>query len=253
MAQKNIEPEAPSEDWITTYADAITLLMAFFVMLLNFSKVNVPMFEEVAAGIKNEIGMGAGKPALTPTQMMKIDIEEVVEEMQANEMVDVGKDDQGVVIELASSAFYKPGSADILKEAFPILIKMAQTLESPRYQNYVVEIEGHTDDDPIHSVRYPSNWELSAGRATGVVRLFIDQGMTSSKLKATGFAETRPKVPNRDASGAPIRENQATNRRVLIRVYAMSIDQRKERQKKIEIEELGSEEIEITGVPNPKR
>jgi len=72
-------------------------------------------------------------------------------------------------------------------------------------------------------------------------------------LKATGFAETRPKVPNRDASGAPIRENQATNRRVLIRVYAMSIDQRKERQKKIEIEELGSEEIEITGAPNPKR
>jgi len=251
MALANKEPAEEKEDWLVTYADAITLLMAFFVMLLNFSKINIPMFEEVAAGIKDEIG--SGKPQVTPTQMMKIDIQDVVYSMQADEAVNVETDDQGVVIELASSAFYKPGSADILKEAFPILIKMAQTLESPRYQNYVVEIEGHTDDDPIHSVRYPSNWELSAGRATGVVRLFIDQGMTSSKLKATGFAETRPKVPNRDASGAPIRENQATNRRVLIRVYAMSIDQRKERQKKIEIEELGSEEIEITGAPNPKR
>lgn len=247
MALANKEPAEEKEDWLVTYADAITLLMAFFVMLLNFSKINIPMFEEVAAGIKDEIG--SGKPQVTPTQMMKIDIQDVVYSMQADEAVNVETDDQGVVIELASSAFYKPGSADIREEAFPVLDKMAQTLESPRYQTYVVEIEGHTDDDPIHTARYPSNWELSAGRATGVVRLFIDQGMKASRMKASGFAETRPKVPNRDAAGAPIRENQAINRRVLIRIYPMSLDERKERQKKIEIEQLGSEERESPGAP----
>jgi chemotaxis protein MotB len=242
MAMSTKEPEAPNEDWLTTYADAITLLMAFFVMLLNFSKINIPMFEEVAAGIKDEIG--TGEPQVTPTQMMKIDVQDVVYSMQADEVVNVDTDDQGIVIELASSAFYKPGSADIRPEALPVLQKMGQTLESPRYKTYVVEVEGYTDDDPIHTARYPSNWELSAGRATGVVRLFIEQGMDTARLKASGFAETRPKVPNRDASGAPVRENQAINRRVLIRVYPMSLDERKERLERIEIEQLISEEKE---------
>ena len=197
MALANKEPEEEKEDWLVTYADAITLLMAFFVMLLNFSKIDIPKFEEVAAGIKDEIG--TGEPTVTPTQMLKIDVQDVVYSMQADEAVDVGTDDQGVVIELSSSAFYKPGSADIRPEAFPVLDKMAQTLDSPRYQTYMIEIEGHTDDDPIHTARYPSNWELSAGRATGVVRLFIEQGMDASRMKASGYAETRPKVPNRDA------------------------------------------------------
>ena len=178
---------------------------------------------------------------------MKIDIQDVVYSMQADDAVTVDTDDQGVVIELASSAFYQPGSADIRPEALSVLDKMAQTLESPRYQNYVVEIEGHTDDDPIHTARYPSNWELSSGRATGVVRLFIEQGMDASRMKASGYAETRPKVPNRDSSGAPIRENQSINRRVLIRVYPMSLDQRKKMQTKIEIKDLISDRKEPPG------
>jgi chemotaxis protein MotB len=188
---------------------------------------------------------------LTPIQMLKIDVQDVVYSMQADEAVDVGTDDQGVVIELASSAFYMPGSADIRPEAFPVLDKIAQTLDSPRYQTYMIEIEGHTDDDPIHTARYPSNWELSAGRATGVVRLFIEQGMDASRMKASGYAETRPKVPNRDAGGAPIRENQSTNRRVLIRVYPMSLDDREKRQKKIEIVCLISQGKESSGALSP--
>ena len=246
MALKTEEPEEIKEDWIITYADAITLLMAFFVMLLNFSKIDIPMFEEVAAGIKEEIGMG-GDPKVTPTQLMKLDVEDVVYAMQADEVIDVGTDEKGVVIELASSAFYMPGSADIRPEAFSVLQKLAQTLDSPRYLTYIIEIEGHTDDDPIHTARYPSNWELSAGRATGVVRLFIEQGMDASRMKASGFAEGRPKVPNCDADGAPIRENQATNRRVIIRVYPMSLDERQEMLEKIELEDLISEEQEPAG------
>ena len=245
MALANKEPVEEKEDWLVTYADAITLLMAFFVMLLNFSKINIPMFEEVAAGIKDQIGKS--ESTVTPTQMMKIDIQDVVYSMQADEAVNVETDDQGIMIELASSAFYQPGSADIRPEALPVLQKMAQTLESPRYQTYLVEVEGHTDDDPIRTVRYPSNWELSAGRATGVVRLFVEQGMDASRMKASGFAETRPKVPNRDASGAPIRENQSTNRRVILRVYPMSLEERKERQEKIEIVDLISEGQEQPG------
>ena len=95
---------------------------------------------------------------------------------------------------------------------------------------------------PIHTARFPSNWELSAGRATGVVRFFIDEGMQTHRLKAAGFAETRPKVPNRDAQGAPISENQAINRRVLIRVYPMSLDERDDMMRKVKLEEMISDE-----------
>lgn len=239
-------PEEDKEDWLTTYADAITLLMAFFVMLLNFSKIDIPAFEEAAAGIANEIGMGPKE--VSPISLMVLDLQDMVYNMQADEVVEVEKDDKGVVIELASSAFYKPGSAEIRDEAIPVLDQIAEMLTQPRYRTYMIEIEGHTDDDPIHTALYPSNWELSAGRATRVVRHFIERGMDYTRLKASGFAETRPKVPNRDEQGAPIPENQSENRRVIVRVYPMSLDQRAQFQRRIEIVDLDNE-IQLQDAP----
>jgi len=219
-------PEDHKEDeaWLTTYADAITLLMAFFVMLLNFSKIDIPSFNEVAAGIANEIGMGSKES--NPIALMQEAIVEVVYEMQADQVVKVATDDKGITIELASSAFYQPGSAEFRPEAIPVLQQIGALLIAPRFMAYVVEVEGHTDDDPIHTAMYPSNWELSTGRSTRVVRYFIELGMDYRRLKAVGFAETRPKVPNRNKDGTPIPENQAENRRVVITVYPMSLTER---------------------------
>lgn len=238
MAGPNIQapPEAEEkEDWLVTYADAITLLMAFMVMLVSFSKIDIPLYEEVAAGIENEIG---GSKRISTTELIKLDVEDVVYTMQADEVVSVGTDDDGIVIELASSAFYRPGSAHIRDQALPVLEKMAKTLLAPRYHNFLLEVEGHTDDDPISTATFPSNWELSAGRATRVVRFLIEQGMDSARLKAVGYGESRPKVPNRTADGAPNRENQATNRRVAIRVYPMSMEERREMQRQATVQEL---------------
>ncbi|MBT4463957.1 MAG: hypothetical protein HOC60_04670, partial [Rhodospirillaceae bacterium] len=160
MPPKPPEQQPEDESWMTTYADAITLLMAFFVMLLNFSKIDIPRFEEVAAGIANEIGMGTKE--VMPISMMQESIVDVVYEMQADEVVDVQTSDEGITIELASSAFYKSGSADFREEAIPVLTKIGKLLLAPRYVAYMIEIEGHTDDDPIHTAMYPSNWELSS-------------------------------------------------------------------------------------------
>ena len=238
MAMKSAPAQKEeTEDWLVTYADAITLLMAFFVMLLNFSKIDIPKFEAVAAGIAKEVGM---KDKQTPMQILKLDIQDVVFNMQADQAVEVGTDEQGVVMELASSAFYKPGSADIREEAVGVLKKLGQTLMAPRYRRFVVEVEGHTDDDPISTARYPSNWELSAGRAAQVARFFIGDGMKPLRLKVTGFAETRPKVPNRDSKGTPIPKNQAQNRRVILRVFPMSLDEQKELDQ-VDVEEFTSE------------
>ena len=241
-----------AEDWLTTYADAITLLMAFFVMLLNFSKIDIPKFEEAAAGIAKEMSMKSA----SPTQSMKLDIQDVVYSMQAEQAAAATTDDEGIVIELASSAFYKPGSAEIRDEAAPVLQKIIQTLIAPRYFTYMIEIEGHTDDDPISTPRYPSNWELSAGRATRAARFFVAEGMDQTRLKASGFAATRPKKPNRNADGTPNRENQGVNRRVNIRVFPMTIEQRLNRQRAVSIEELNAQQqaapvVTVTPVTKP--
>ncbi len=239
-----MDEDAPlDESWLATYADAITLLMAFFVMLLNFSKLDIPKFEEAAAGIANEIGMGQKEQA-SPISLMKFDMQDMVYEMQADEVVEVETDDKGITIELASSAFYKPGSADLRDQALPVLKTMAGMFKAPKYKYYNIEIEGYTDDDPISTARYPSNWELSAGRASGVVRYFISQGIDMERMMAVGFAETHPKLPNRDAEGNPIKENQAENRRVVLRIYLMDLEQREKLLRKDELREMAAERAE---------
>jgi chemotaxis protein MotB len=208
--------EEDGEDWLVTYADAITLLMAFFVMLVSFSKIDIALYEKVAAGIAREIG---GSDIETPVERLKVDVQDIVYSMEADEVVKVSTDEKGVVIEMDSSAFYQPGSADIREEAIPLLERTFKALMAPSYSNFMIEVEGHTDDDPISTAKFPSNWELSAGRASAVVRYYESQGMTSTRLKAIGYAATQPKVPNRDESGAPIPENMAANRRVVLRAF----------------------------------
>jgi len=223
-APKPIQEAEEKEDWLITYADAITLLMAFFVMLLTFAEYDIPAFEEAAAAIKKNL---SGQEATSPIQLLRIDVKNVVFNMQADQVVKVETDDKGIVIELASSAFYKPGAADIRDEALPVLEKMSQTLLAPRYLFYTIEIEGHTDDDPISTPRYPSNWELSASRAAGIIRFLISQGFDATRMRATGYADTKPKAPNYTFDGAPIPENKTANRRVAIRVYPMSLAEKK--------------------------
>ncbi len=212
------------EDWLITYADAITLLMAFMVMLLTFAEYDIPAFEEAAAAIQSNL---TGRDATSPIQLLRIDVQDVVYNMQADQVVKVETDDKGIVIELSSSAFYLPGSADIRDEAAPVLEKLSQTLLAPRYQLYTIEVEGHTDDDPINTPQFPSNWELSAVRASRIVRFFVGQGLEAIRMKATGYAEIKPKVPNADLQGNPIPENKVANRRVAIRIYPMALDEKK--------------------------
>jgi len=227
MAPKPEPPEeAPDESWMATFADMVTLLMAFFVMLLNFSKIDIPKFEAVAAGIANEIGMGENS-AEQPVEVMKQAVEDIIVEMQADQVVDVQTDEDGsLVIEMAAAAFYKSGSAEFRAQAIPVLQKIGELLNAPRFKAYQIEVAGHTDDDPIRTTKFPSNWELSAGRATSIVRYFISLKMDRRRMKAAGLADTRPKYPNRDKEGNPITENQMENRRIVMTATAMSLQER---------------------------
>jgi len=216
--------EPVDESWLATYADAITLLMAFFVMLLTFAEYDIPAFEEASTAIKNNVG---STNEVSPTQELKIETQDIVFEMQADQVVSVAQDNRGIVIELASRAFFKPGSATFRDAAIPVLEKMTSLLGAPKFACFNIEVKGHTDDEPIRTKQFPSNWELSAARASRVVRFFIEQKLEAFRFKAIGLAATRPKVPNRDPEGKPIKENQATNRRINLHVERMSLEEQK--------------------------
>ena len=230
-------PDQEEQGWLTTYADAITLLMAFFVMLLTFAEFDVPAYQEAASAIKNNIGDGE-KNAKSDTQSLKIDIEDVVFEMQADQVVDVKLDKKGVVIELAGGAFFQPGNAQLIEAAIPVLDKITNMIKEQRFKLYNIEVEGHSDPEPIDTPMFPSNWELSSARASTVVRFFGDKGIEFQRMKAVGFAETRPKVPNYDLQGIAIPENQQTNRRVSIRVYPMNIEEREKFNVKVDLKSM---------------
>lgn len=206
-----------TEDWLITYADAITLLMAFFVVMFSISEPSQEKFEEVTGGILAEF---TGKSA-TEVQPFRTIMERVKTEsttLELSEKTEVKSSQRGMTFDFKSSGLFKAGSAELLPDAVPVLDRVAQLITFMGIANYSVDVEGHTDDDPISTAQYPSNWELSAARATNVVKFLISRGVDRVRLRAIGYADTQPKVPNRDEEGNPIKENQIENRRVVIRI-----------------------------------
>lgn len=230
-----LPPENPMNDdqhvdsWLISYADLITLLLCFFVIIVSMSNPQKERLEVATQSIRKEFGQDQETPkplylsgddvlVLRPNAPIVGDIEKVITaspELKA--VANVTETESGtVVIELKSSYFYESGSAELKGEGKQILLELADRLGKPEYESFKISVEGHTDDAPIKTDRYPSNWELSTARATNVVRFLIDKGFSPQRLKASGYADALPKLPNRDASGKAIPENQAQNRRIIL-------------------------------------
>ena len=230
MMPQDCPPMPPDESWMATYGDAVTLLMAFFVLLMSFAKVDLEVFDAVSNGIGEHMAKEDRKSQKDHlTKAMKI----MMVSEGADQVAKIASDSEGsLTIELDTGAFFRPGSAELAEQAYPFMKALYEELASPLYKQFNINVEGHTDDEPMSSIRYPSNWELSSNRAATVVRFVISEskndtridtngqkyGVEENRLRATGYAHTQPKVPNRDVSGVPIRENRITNRRVVIRI-----------------------------------
>ncbi|MDH5545874.1 MAG: OmpA family protein [Gammaproteobacteria bacterium] len=206
-----------SEDWLLTYSDAVTLLMTFLVLMLSVSTIDQAKYEQVVESIK-EKGLDQDKQYVSPFETLQEKLNDVAKEHDMEKNMTVTRQPKGLTIELASSSLYTVGSADIQDAALAALSDVASSIKGFDYDNYQVEIEGHTDNVAINTERYPSNWELSVHRATNVVRHFLQSGIDNDRIKVAGYADTRPKVPNQDVAGNAIPGNQAINRRVVIHV-----------------------------------
>ncbi len=211
------EPEEVNlDDWMNTYGDMITLLMAFFLMLISISKVDMSLWEQMKSGIISEI---KDEKIKTPLADIKRALDSLLADEKAAQQVNIKQDQKNIMLKFASSAFYAGGSADISPTAQNLIDKVSQAIKQVDYYPFVVDVEGHTDDVPINTIRFPSNWELSVSRATNIVKYMIETGVNGDRLKAAGYADTKPVAPNRDSNGKPIPENQAANRRIVIRIH----------------------------------
>jgi chemotaxis protein MotB len=128
----------------------------------------------------------------------------------------------GLKIELSSNSLFNSGSADVKGSMQSSLTDLSGIIQGLGEEDYIVEIEGHTDNVPIKTAKFPSNWELSSLRAVNVAKLFESMGVEKNQLSAIAYADTRPKLPNLDSNGTAIPENQATNRRVVVHVKSLT-------------------------------
>jgi len=206
--------DADGEGWIVTYADAITLLLAFFVMILSVSDLNQGKVEALKEGLASIV---SGKEAVTPFNDIKDALEEIVEQHDMKDNVTVDIDEKGVRVEFSNFSLYDSGSASIKAQALPMLEEVTKVIKDTSSSTHLIEIEGHTDDVPINTPRFPSNWELSASRASNVVKYLMGKGVEKERLKASGYADSRPKAKLEEGK-ALTEADRAANRRVVIYV-----------------------------------
>jgi chemotaxis protein MotB len=225
-------PRVGADRWLVSYADFTTLLLAFFMALYTVSDVNPAKLaaaqNSLRAAFEAPEAAEAREEAATPVEPIATSgsaSREAVDEMaRVRERIEqelagaitagqleIGADDRGLVLSLPESATFPVATADVTPAAQDVIDRVATTLGP---LDVMVRIEGHTDDTPIRTARYTSNWELSTARASAVVARFIDKLVDPRRLSAAGYGEFHPRASNATGDG------RASNRRVDVVVIA---------------------------------
>jgi len=209
-----------AEDWITTYGDMMTLLMTFFVLLFSMSSIDPVKLEQFGDSVGKALGQKKVAKKRVSLNQIYQEVVKVVEQENLKEQVKVTTDERGVTIALPSAITFGTGSADLNPSIYGILNKVIPMMNQSIFN---IAVEGHTDNLPMRSEKYPSNWELSSSRASEVVRYFIRQGVDPTRFRAIGFADTQPSHPGKTIEEANANEQlRSTNRRVEITFLAIS-------------------------------
>ncbi|NLN06526.1 MAG: OmpA family protein [Firmicutes bacterium] len=211
-------------EWMVTYGDMVTLLLCFFVLLYSYSVIDIQKFQQIFASIQLTFLGQEGileqtpdpNPDVTPVEPDPEDninltyaaVKEYLRQQGLEDTISARLEDRGVILEIRDNILFDSGKADIKPEAAEVLRKVAGIIRSVPNQ---IIVEGHTDNVPINTPRYPSNWELSVDRAVRVVRFLIaNYHIAPERFLATGYGEYHPVADNSTVEG------RARNRRVNI-------------------------------------
>lgn len=217
--KKSLQMEPEQELWLITYADLITLLLCFFILLFSSANIDQNVWDQIKASYSSKV---KSKKVSTPLSEIKYQLDSMLMKEVKSNNLEIENKDNAINMRFLSNSFYNSGEATLLPEGKEIVDKIFDVIDAVNKRkkaDFQLDVEGHTDDNPIKNLQYPSNWELSVARASNVVRYLIDRGMSPGRLKASGYADTQPVVPNRNAKGEPIPENQSINRRVVLRIH----------------------------------
>jgi chemotaxis protein MotB len=213
----------PSSDrWLVPYADFVTLLFAFFTALYAVTAVDATRLPSMAEGMRAAVGADEPGEESHPPEAPPVpddrpeeappsppDVRRAIEEALADDLIagrlELTADRRGLVLAIPEAFSFDTGRADLSDVAIALMGRVAGVL---RTLPNAVRVEGHTDDTPIHTARFTSNWDLSTARATEVVAFFITSGLAPDRLSAAGYSEYHPRAGNESAEG------RARNRRV---------------------------------------
>lgn len=227
MARKRKHADPPTQGWLTTYSDMITLMLCFFVMLFNPSEIDEVQLQAMASIMgdptRGGISLSTGRasdlgntinslPSMDKGKSMGTALKKAVSlftpEIKSNKMT-VTSDERGLVISLSADAFFKPDSAELdLEGTRETIMHLAQFLSSSTVEGRKFRVEGHTDSSVVNTELWTSNWELSSARAINVLHRLSDFGANEMRFSVAGYADTQPKFSNETAEG------RAYNRRV---------------------------------------
>lgn len=221
------EPEHPQTDaggWQVVYTGFILILLCFFIMLTSFASLERSRITRFVQSFANAVSVFEGGRSLEPgktvinADAMVVDKEDPIAllfekvkklgEQHGLDSISIRRGDRGIIMTLADKMLFESGDAELSTSSHALLKKIGMIINSTHAH---VDIQGHTDDRPIRTSAFPSNWELSTARAINVLRYLItDAGVSSHRLSAVGLSKYHPLVPNISV------ENRAQNRRVAI-------------------------------------
>ncbi|NBX03946.1 MAG: hypothetical protein EBR02_07825 [Alphaproteobacteria bacterium] len=193
----------------------ITLLLCFFIIFVSVSEPKKDKFASITQGMAEKFG---AVDLSTPFHGLMREMRGAVERHQALKDVAIEGGDKGVEMEISAIKFFQKGSVELVPENIPLLTEISDAIKKSDFVKFKIAVEGHTDNTTNALAVYPSNWEFSAARAARMVRFFIESGVKPEQIKAVGYGDSQPKVPNLDPQGKPIPANQERNQRLIIRM-----------------------------------
>lgn len=205
-------PDSSYEDdnaWVFTYIDMLTLILTLFVVMLAYAKTDAEEYRELSEAVSREMGkvVQPEAPPVSQEEALAEQLSRTIAQQGLGENVEVLTQAGSIELRLKESILFATAQAELRPEGRAVLDPLVPLL---RQDGRAIAVEGHTDNVPIANEVFPSNWELSAARATNVVRHLISQGVAATQLRAIGYADTRPLDDNGTVEG------RARNRRVSI-------------------------------------
>ncbi|WP_102345259.1 flagellar motor protein MotS [Bacillus sp. Marseille-P3661] len=254
MKRRKREREGPSQKWMTTFSDLVTLILVFFILLFSMSQIDLVKFSAIAQSFQNRSAFNFdGYPSVienqNPTENPRIskspeeiekelkdaqnqqrnqaendslqelmtDINAFLTEHGLTDVISAKREERGVVLVLQENVLFDSGTADLLPSAYPFLDKVGTLLKTVPNP---IKVEGHTDNRPISTYRFPSNWELSGARAGSVIRYIVtNHNLDNTRFSGVAYGDTRPVVENNSP------ENWQKNRRVEIVISDPEFDE----------------------------